>query len=214
MDFQIESVFADSLFDFPEDDPRTFIRGLGFDFSIKVQNRSSRPISSFGTYIPYIVSFCLTESYFQKIDTLMEVDETLTFKGQIPYFDDFIKLGDSIDLCLSVLAPNGEWESDLSQNTLCAVLTTDQLTVSIEKELQSQFSIYPNPVENTLNLSFESVLSDEINVKLFSLQGAMLMENTFRSPYMTLPMDRFRPGIYLLEVQMGSNRFWQKIVKE
>ncbi|MEM8899946.1 MAG: T9SS type A sorting domain-containing protein [Bacteroidota bacterium] len=40
------------------------------------------------------------------------------------------------------------------------------------------------------------------------------MENFFRSPYMTLTMDRFSSGIYLLEVQIGDKRFWQKIVKE
>lgn len=98
--------------------------------------------------------------------------------------------------------PNFEMAWSLLQN----LGVEDQL-------LESQFAIYPNPVEDLVNISFPKQVENATAV-LYDIFGKRISEKTISSVENTIVMSGLAPGMYVLNItsEEKSNSF--KVVKK
>jgi hypothetical protein len=90
---------------------------------------------------------------------------------------------------------------------------TEPLSV-IKNEFKS-LSVFPNPVDNNLNIQLASESNEKFDLRLFDIQGRLIENNIFSDNSYTLnanlDMSSFAPGIYLLKIIQGTKYYTQKI---
>lgn len=88
-----------------------------------------------------------------------------------------------------------------------ATITEEGIAVELVEELGflrnyfKNLSIYPNPVANELNISYEKLMSKHVSVQLLNLHGQLILERKVQKgleQQMQLDMSNFDTGIYLL----------------
>ena len=82
-------------------------------------------------------------------------------------------------------------------------------TASID-DLNLSFSVYPNPVNNTLNISAGSTI-DAVNI--FDLTGREVLRATPNVDKTSLDVSSLNKGFYLLTVKSGNQELTTKLVK-
>jgi hypothetical protein len=82
-------------------------------------------------------------------------------------------------------------------------------TASIE-DLSRSLSIYPNPVENTLNVSAGDVVD---SVTIFDLTGREVLRATPNAAAFSLDVSNLNKGLYLVTVKAGEQELNTKLVK-
>ena len=87
---------------------------------------------------------------------------------------------------------------------------------SIEDFAFSGFSLYPNPSNGEMNLSFEVINTDKVNTQLYDLRGRRVSQKTFKNVSTqfseTLVYDNVSAGIYLLRISNGGKVSTRKII--
>ncbi len=75
--------------------------------------------------------------------------------------------------------------------------------------------IYPNPVNDILNVKFKNMVDQTIQVRLVDLTGKTILTREFSDPSNTqrLNLSPVSSGTYMLEVNTGQKRKVFKIVK-
>ena len=82
-------------------------------------------------------------------------------------------------------------------------------TLSIDN-FDSSFSVYPNPVQNTLNVS-AAVTIDAVSI--FDLTGREVMRATPNATAFTLDVADLNKGMYLVSLKAGDQEMTTKLVK-
>ena len=82
-------------------------------------------------------------------------------------------------------------------------------TASIN-DLESNVNVYPNPVENTLNVSAGVVVD---TVSIFDLTGREVMRANPNSAAFNLDVSSLNKGMYLVKVKAGEQELTTKLVK-
>jgi hypothetical protein len=89
------------------------------------------------------------------------------------------------------------------------------IDVSIDNlKKKHSISIYPNPANEILNVSFENTNKlNSVEINLFDLKGnkCLINKNLNQSKY-TIPLQNLSDGIYLLQISNKSSSFSQKII--
>ncbi|GEM_PF-698100 len=98
--------------------------------------------------------------------------------------------------------------ADGSFSDSCFVIVTKFLD-NVEMENTTQFSIYPNPVQNELLLNLESDLGYKLEIQNLIGEIIYTAENTNKLSLGTMPS-----GLYLLKLTQGKSVYWRKLVKE
>ena len=80
--------------------------------------------------------------------------------------------------------------------------------VGVGDEFIPEFSIYPNPFGEAINITGPS---DSFTIRIFSLEGIMV---AFSQKAKQLNLSHLKPGIYLMELQTEKSSFRQKLVKQ
>jgi PKD repeat protein len=86
--------------------------------------------------------------------------------------------------------------TNLSSDTI-----TVNLSVGIAQNKKSDFSVYPNPVEDVVNISLKTASIK--TVKIVSILGAEI-ESDFNRSNNTIAVSHLKPGIYLLSLTTQS----------
>lgn len=74
--------------------------------------------------------------------------------------------------------------------------------------------IYPNPFEETINLSFQETLIDVITISLHHITGQLVFQDIYDpSENLSLQFDNLPIGAYVLRGQMRSQTFAVKLIK-
>ncbi|MFK7773344.1 MAG: T9SS type A sorting domain-containing protein [Saprospiraceae bacterium] len=74
--------------------------------------------------------------------------------------------------------------------------------------------IYPNPFDETINLDFEEVLTDEIIISFHNILGQLIYQEKFApSENLTLQFSNLPIGTYVLRGQMRSQTFAVKLIR-
>jgi hypothetical protein len=89
--------------------------------------------------------------------------------------------------------------------TGCAILGVNQNRLNF-------LMIYPNPTSGLLNIK---TLENIENIKLFDLNGRLLQNKTTQNvKEETIDLSTFAAGVYLVEVQTETGKFFKEIVKK
>jgi len=75
--------------------------------------------------------------------------------------------------------------------------------------------IYPNPAKQSINISFNTSITNQINIVLFDIMGRTIRSQEFSaSQLVTLPLDDISDGTYFLKVSAGGKKLTAKLIKE
>jgi len=102
---------------------------------------------------------------------------------------------------------DGGWES-------CSTVETQVLDsgfgTGIVDEFASQVSIYPNPAQDELNVSFPELLFSDL--RLSSLNGQILQRQKLNALSTRLDISSLIPGVYILELLGNNGSVKEKVV--
>lgn len=82
-------------------------------------------------------------------------------------------------------------------------------------EWSMDFSVFPNPAANVVNVNLEQLLERSAILRLYSTQGQILLQRQWEAitnPRETIDISTFAPGTYLLEVISGTDRMSKKLL--
>ena len=88
-------------------------------------------------------------------------------------------------------------------------------SLSVPKNEFKSISIYPNPVENNLNIQLTSNENSKIDLYIYDIQGRIVKKQEFKdNSYILntrLDVSSFASGIYFLKINQGAKYYTQKI---
>lgn len=87
----------------------------------------------------------------------------------------------------------------------CGVLNTNNL------EFEKQVAIYPNPVENNLNINTNE--SETGSFKIYTLSGNTIAKGEVTG-LTTINLNNLKSGLYLVEINSGDKKVTKKIIKQ
>jgi subtilisin-like proprotein convertase family protein len=127
------------------------------------------------------------------------------FNGISSFGDWVLKVVDNAPVDIGTL---NNWSVELCQ--------TNQ-TVSIEDITFSDFKVFPNPFENSINLLLNVNSADDVLISIYDVRGRMIINKNFPNQNFIfreeLNFDNLAKGIYVLSVQIGSSKASKKIIK-
>ena len=74
--------------------------------------------------------------------------------------------------------------------------------------------IYPNPVNDLLNIRLSESNSDEITWNIVSITGQVVMSGTMTSNNSVINISNFKSGMYILNLKDDQNNYFRKFNKE
>ncbi len=88
----------------------------------------------------------------------------------------------------------------------------DTLSVGVEEWQANQVLIFPNPTQNSINVSLGRTC-EEIQCKVYNMQGQLLFQEkrNFGNAF-TLDIPKLSKGLYLLEILCNEGRVVKKVV--
>ena len=75
----------------------------------------------------------------------------------------------------------------------------------------ANFSYYPNPIKNTLNLSYNKEIS---SVEVFNILGQKIISNSIKSNNAQIDMSNLTKGAYMVKVISNDQVKTIKVIKE
>ena len=86
-----------------------------------------------------------------------------------------------------------------------------------ETEEEPGFNIYPNPVNDLFSMKIDSDYSGPIEIKILDVRMSVVMEvRIFKSPengLVHVDTGRFGPGMYIIQLNMGEDIAFNKLIK-
>lgn len=91
-------------------------------------------------------------------------------------------------------------------------------TLSNKENTFNKIAVYPNPVENLINVSLISESNDVIIISLFDSLGRLIKRKEFETSVSdsnkNLDVSTIPPGVYFLKIEQGSLIYNSKIIKK
>jgi len=117
---------------------------------------------------------------------------------------------------LAVMDVNGDNELDAfvgnRRGGMKHLVQIDTPIVSINETADLPFSIYPNPVENMLNVNFEDFSGELVKVSMYDLFGKQVAFKQSDNGILKFKLNHLSSGIYLIEIVKGTQSGYRKIV--
>ncbi len=118
-------------------------------------------------------------------------------------------------------AAGGSYSVKLTVTNNCGVSDTTYTLASVgldENDFGKSLSIYPNPVNNHLNIAFDGIGYEQVTIRLKDISGKEVLVNTVNSGnekhIHTLDLTPIASGVYFLEITSGTMKVNQKLVKQ
>ena len=88
----------------------------------------------------------------------------------------------------------------------------DDPALGIQDETTGSFSVYPNPVQNELTISFGNDAPKIDQIKICNISGSLVY--TSETSFNSIDISSLDPGIYYLDIQYGEDHVVKKFVKK
>jgi len=75
-------------------------------------------------------------------------------------------------------------------------------------------SVYPNPSYGMLNLQLENFNGDEVNARIYSMNGQEVMNHQVNAANSVINVVSLNPGAYVLRLESGEEVFTQKFIRK
>ncbi len=135
------------------------------------------------------ILFCISFSCFSQTAVVTNGGDAKTSNGSISY-----SIGQSVI-------------GSTNQNSAGSIHIGIQQPVNISvilgvenKEIELDYSIYPNPTPSALTLKYSGIYSDGMKYQLIDLQGKILKEGSILNLENKIELDNFNPSTYILNV--------------
>jgi len=83
--------------------------------------------------------------------------------------------------------------------------------------LESSMLLYPNPVRETLQVRYESTLDENVQIRIFDIQGKTIILQNMKTQtgtnYINIPFESFQRGLYFCQLQNGIKSEIAKFIK-
>jgi photosystem II stability/assembly factor-like uncharacterized protein len=77
------------------------------------------------------------------------------------------------------------------------------------------FTIYPNPANNRITISFKSKFTEEINVSIFNITGEQIIQGSFYNQnHIQMDVSKYAKGIYLVKIRTKTGVESKKLVMQ
>ncbi len=102
----------------------------------------------------------------------------------------------------------------------CSATTGYALTVklnsvtSIDNSLANLVKVSPNPSKGDFNVDFSTINMTKSSVRVYDAQGKVVFTSENNSNLMTISLDKFANGIYLMEVETSKGRVLKRLAKQ
>jgi len=90
-------------------------------------------------------------------------------------------------------------------------MTWLNIPLKVDQFDSSSFNFYPNPVKNTLNLSYSSAMT---SVRLLNMIGQTISEKSINAKETQIEMSNLAKGPYFVEVKSSDSSKTIKVIKE
>ena len=85
----------------------------------------------------------------------------------------------------------------------------------LQEESDLKATIYPNPFQQSLNISFKDEIEKDVSVIMHDISGRILIRDRFKpSQLITLRLATLAPGEYILSVTSGSKYLRASLIKQ
>ncbi|MFK8061357.1 MAG: T9SS type A sorting domain-containing protein [Polaribacter sp.] len=103
------------------------------------------------------------------------------------------------------------WSGDTGFNFMDNASMVEQTTASVENLKQFSFKSYPNPVNNSLNITAKETID---NVAIYNLLGKEVFSKAVNSNKTTIDTSTLSKGIYILKSTINGISGSSKFIKE
>lgn len=86
------------------------------------------------------------------------------------------------------------------------------IVLGLDNKTKNDLSIYPNPVQDNLNIKLTKTDNYEINI--FNSTGQKLIGKTINSDILTIDLTTLNDGIYFIMVDSKTERWTHKLIKK
>lgn len=123
------------------------------------------------------------------------------------------------DFTSSIAASKGSLEdstNDLVTVSICSSAgTNSKPVVSMAFNQTNKSSIYPNPVNDILNISFDKKLfTSKVQLSIIDVNGTVVTDRVTNGADMSsINVSTLKPGLYTLRISDGTNEEKLKFVK-
>ena len=109
---------------------------------------------------------------------------------------------------------------EAADNIFYAVTSTFDISGSFSVNDLNNFSnlsIFPNPNRGSFNVSFDSLLNDDVNIDVFDIRGRLIYNKGYKNNARfeeTVNLNNPSSGVYLVRIRQASNVVTKKIIVE
>lgn len=117
---------------------------------------------------------------------------------------------------------NGLYEVKLIASNDCGIKSYTKniqiVNTSIKSINNNSIKIFPNPATNIINIEFNTIFRNNVNIKLYNTLGQEIKENSVkinaRNSIISINTEDIQRGIYFIIIETDNNIFSRKIVLE
>jgi hypothetical protein len=185
----------------------TIHRFTFYDPYVTIKNNSTETLESIGLLrVGRQLINCAVDIYYRKISGLnIASGDTLTIKLPTDYREGG-RYG--IDICYTLVAPNGKLETILDNNKFCAYSNP----TSTQTYDTKGFYVYPNPSSSLINLQWQE--NSPKQIELYDFTGKKVSVSQNDSEFSTqIDISGLAPGNYLIKIISEKGVRTEKIVK-
>jgi hypothetical protein len=86
----------------------------------------------------------------------------------------------------------------------------------INSQNQSKTNLYPNPAQNSIILSLDKNLQEDVVINIYSTTGLLLQESKidFNGSEASIDVQNLEKGAYIVKLNAGNETFVQSFIKE
>lgn len=150
-------------------------------------------------------------------DEPIEVSDTF-YIGWMKTYDEIMNIGidkNSTNTNYKLYNIYGDWQYSSIGGVMMIRPIFGNTSLADAKENNSDFvKMFPNPVDNLLNIEISQSLAVESYVKIFDFSGRIIYNNNFYSNSFSIDMSDYTSGIYFVELFVTGEKIHKKILKQ
>lgn len=154
-------------------------------------------------------------NHFSAYQSMDGNDWEMVFTGFIP-MDNCINVG----LMTMNGAPSGAVTGHFENVFLTGIAALSALPNNVDVETNweqpQDFTVYPNPASNQVNVDLVLFRNEAVQLKLYNHFGQVVLQNSFKSvqnDIESFDLSQLTPGTYILELKTDKTQISKKLVK-
>jgi hypothetical protein len=170
--------------------------GYFFTPEVIVKNNSSDTIESFAVFADLHGGMnCAQNFFYQKITGLEILPGQSQTVSLYRCYEEDIK---NNELCFRLLAPNGEIETEVENNSICKTFTI----TSVTNLRNAQTRIFPNPFSDVIYVENQEL--GDFQVELLDSNGRLILKKNSKANLIKLETNNLKPGIYIVKIHSSE----------